>query len=132
MNTVNLIGRLVKDPVIRSKEGESSITVARYTLAVDRKFKKEGHDSADFIPCTSFGAVAEFAEKYLHKGMKIGIEGTLHSGKYVNKEGKIVFTMSVIVNSHSFCDSRKDTGTLEEGENENVPFTTAYDEELPF
>lgn len=84
--------------------------VARYKLAVDRKFKQEGEQSADFIPCVAFGKNGEFVERYLHKGMKIAIEGHLKTGSYTNKDGDTVYTMDVVVDSHEFCESKKSGG----------------------
>ena len=103
MNKVIEIGRLTKDPVIRQSTTGNS--VASYTLAVDRY--KEG---ADFIPCVAYGKNAEFAESYLHKGMKIAVEGHLQSGSYKDKEGRTVYTLDVVVDRHEFCESKNNTG----------------------
>lgn len=99
MNHVVLMGRLTADPEIKNAE---NVTVAKYTLAVDRMKK----DETDFIRCVAFGKGAEFAEKYLHKGMKIAIEGRIQTGSYTNKDGNKVYTTDVIVNSHYFCESK--------------------------
>jgi single-strand DNA-binding protein len=105
MNKVILMGRLVAEPEIRVS-GET--TVARYRLAVDKavKPKKEGEPTADFISCVAFNKRAEFAEKYLHKGTKIVVEGSLLTGSYTDKEGKKIYTTDVVVNAHYFCESR--------------------------
>ena len=86
MNKVIEIGRLVREPEIRYSQGESSTCIARYTLAVDRKFKQEGQPTADFINCIAFGKLGEFAEKYLHKGTKIAVTGRIQTGSYKNKD----------------------------------------------
>ena len=101
MNKVLLIGRLARDP-------EDFGDVAKYTLAVDRKGKDAG---ADFVPLVAFGKTAEFAKKYLHKGMKIGIEGRILTGSYTTGKGKnaeTIYTTEVVVDSHEFCESKKE------------------------
>ena len=104
MNKVILIGRLVKDAETRYS-GE--LAISRYTLAVDRKFKKDGEQDADFINCVAFGKQGEFAEKYLRKGMKIAVEGRIQTGSYMDKEtGKKVYTTDIIVEAHEFCESK--------------------------
>ena len=108
MNVVSLIGRLTKDVEVRvaqTQKGEN-MTISRFSLAVDRKGKDAG---ADFINCVAFGKNGEFAEKYLAKGLKIGIVGEIRTGSYDGKDGKKVYTTDVIVNSYTFCESRKDT-----------------------
>ena len=106
MNRVIMIGRLVKDPEIRYSQGESSTCIARYTLAVDRKFKQEGQPTADFIKCIAFGKLGEFAEKYLHKGIKISVTGRIQTGSYKNKDGNTVYTTDVVVEEQEFCESK--------------------------
>ena len=107
MNKVIEIGRLVKDPDIRYSQGANGSTaVARYTLAVDRKFKQEGQPTADFINCIAFGKLREFAEKYLHKGVKIAIVGRIQTGSYTNKDGQKVYTTDVVVEEQEFCESK--------------------------
>lgn len=101
MNEVVLMGRLTRDPELKVS-GETSIT--RYTLAVNRKGKK---DEADFISCVAFNKKAEFANKYLVKGMKVAIIGHIHTGSYKNKEDKTIYTTDVIVDEHYFCESKK-------------------------
>lgn len=107
MNKTILIGRLTKDPEVRYSNGANGSTaVARYTLAVDRKFKQEGQQSADFINCIAFGKLGEFAEKYLHKGVKIAIVGRIQTGSYKNKDGNTVYTTDVVVEEQEFCESK--------------------------
>ena len=106
MNKVIEIGRLTKEPEIRYSQGASSTCVARYTLAVDRKFKQEGQPNADFINCIAFGKLGEFAEKYLHKGTKIAVVGRIQTGSYKNKDGNTVYTTDVVVEEQEFCESK--------------------------
>ena len=106
MNKVIEIGRLTKDPDIRYSQGASSTCIARYTLAVDRKFKQEGQPNADFINCIAFGKLGEFAEKYLHKGTKIAVTGRIQTGSYKNKDGNTVYTTDVVVEEQEFCESK--------------------------
>ena len=105
MNKVILTGRLCAEPEIRYTTGENQTAVARYTLAVDRKFKRDGEQSADFISCVAFGKQGEFAEKYLHKGIKIAVEGRLQTGSY-EKDGRKVYTTDIAVENHEFCESK--------------------------
>lgn len=88
MNKVILMGRLTRDPEIRYTAGDNSMAIARYTLAVERRFKRDGEAAADFIRCVAFGKPAEFAEKYFHQGIKIAISGRIQTGSYTNKDGK--------------------------------------------
>ena len=106
MNKVIEIGRLVRDPEIRYSQGANTTCVARYTLAVDRKFKQEGQPNADFINCIAFGKSGEFAEKYLHKGVKIAVTGRIQTGSYTNKDGQKVYTTDVVVEEQEFCESK--------------------------
>ena len=106
MNRVIEIGRLTKDPDIRYSQGANTTCVARYTLAVDRKFKQEGQPTADFINCIAFGKLGEFAEKYLHKGTKIAVTGRIQTGNYKNKDGNTVYTTDVVVEEQEFCESK--------------------------
>lgn len=105
MNKVILLGRLTRDPEIRYSQGENSMAIARYTMAVDRRFGRD-EQSADFIGCVVFGKGAEFAEKYLHKGTKIAITGRIQTGSYTNKDGKKVYTTDVVVEEQEFAESR--------------------------
>ena len=111
MNKVIEIGRLVKDPDIRYSQGASTTCVARYTLAVDRKFKQEGQPTADFINCIAFGKLGEFAEKYLHKGVKIAVTGRIQTGSYTNKDGQKVYTTDVVVEEQEFCESKSQSNS---------------------
>lgn len=106
MNKVILMGRLVRDPEVRYSQGENATAVARYTLAVDRRFKQEGQQNADFINCVSFGKAAEFTEKYLFKGTKIAITGRIQTGSYTNKDGQKVYTTDVVVEEQEFAESK--------------------------
>ena len=139
MNKVILIGRLVRDPEVRYSQGEKSIAIARYTLAVDRKFKKEGEQSADFISCVAMGKNGEFAEKYLKQGTKIVVEGHWQTGSYTNKDGAKVYTNDCMVESHEFCESRN--ASQQSGNDRPQPVSDSdgfmnipdgIDEELPF
>lgn len=106
MNKVILMGRLVRDPEVRYSQGENAMAIARYTMAVDRKFKRDGEQNADFINCIAFGKNGEFAEKYLHKGIKIAIEGRWQSGSYTNRDGQKVYTNDCVVESCEFAESK--------------------------
>ncbi len=106
MNKVILMGRLTRDPEVRYSQGESATAVARYTLAVDRRFKRDGEQSADFINCVVFGKSAEFAEKYFHQGIKIAITGRIQTGSYTNKDGQKVYTTDVVVEEQEFAESK--------------------------
>ena len=106
MNKVILIGRLTSDPAIRYKTGENATAIGSYTLAVDRKYKRDGEPTADFLRCVCFGKAAEFAEKYLKQGTKIVVEGRIQTGSYTNKEGVKVYTTDIIVESQEFAESK--------------------------
>ncbi|MDO4622640.1 MAG: single-stranded DNA-binding protein [Eubacteriales bacterium] len=107
MNKVILMGRLTRDPDIRYSQGENAQAVARYTLAVDRRFsRRDGEQSADFIGCVAFGRSAEFAEKYLHQGTKIVVEGRIQTGSYTKQDGTRVYTTDVVVENQEFAESK--------------------------
>ena len=110
MNCITLMGRLTRDPEIRT--GNNS-TVARYTLAVDRRFKRDGDPDADFFNCTVFGKSAEFAEKYFKKGTKLLIRGRIQSDNYTNKDGDKVYSWQVIVDEQEFAESKNASGATE-------------------
>ena len=136
MNLVCLCGRLTKDPDVRYTQGAEPMAIARYTLAVDRRKKDE--NSADFISCVAFGKSAEFAEKYLHKGIKILVEGRIQTGSYTNKDGKKIYTTDVVVESTEFAESKNSAQqapaepTADMGEGfMNIP-DGVDDEGLPF
>lgn len=105
MNKVILIGRLTRDPEVRYAQGNGT-AVARYTLAVDRRFKRDGEASADFIGCVVFGKAAEFAEKYLRQGMKIAISGRIQTDSYTNRDGAKVYTTEVVAEDQEFAESK--------------------------
>ena len=104
MNSVQLIGRLTRDPEIRYTDGGASI--ARFGLAVERRFKQENGADADFINIVSFGKTAEFIEKYFHKGMKIALNGRIQTGSYTDKDGKKVYTTDIVAENVEFCESK--------------------------
>lgn len=138
MNKVILMGRLTREPEVRYTAGENSTAIARYTLAVDRRFKREGDATADFIGCVAFGKSAEFAEKYLHQGTKIAITGRIQTGSYTNKDGQKVNTTDVIVEEQEFAESKaasENKGiapTVRADENGFMHVPDGIDEELPF
>lgn len=107
MNKVVLMGRLTRDPEIRYSQGENPLAIARYTLAVNRTFRRnQDGQEADFINCVVFGKSAEFAEKYLKQGIKIVVSGRIQTGSYTNKEGQKVYTTEVIVDEQEFAESK--------------------------
>ena len=106
MNKVILMGRLTRDPEIRYSQGNDQMAIARYTLAVDRRFNRNGDQTADFINCVAFGRSAEFAEKYLHQGTKIVVTGRIQTGSYTNKDGQRVYTTDVVVEEQEFAESK--------------------------
>ena len=134
MNSVQLIGRLTRDPEIRYTDGGASI--ARFGLAVDRRFKQENGADADFINIVSFGKTAEFIEKYFHKGMKIALNGRIQTGSYTDKDGKKVYTTDIVAENVEFCESKVTSANndapahAQNGEFMNIP--DGMDEELPF
>ena len=120
MNKVILMGRLTKDPDIRYTQGDNSMCVARYTLAVDRRFSRNaGNDgnNADFIPCVAFGKTAEFTEKYLKKGIKMAITGHIQTGSYTNRDGVKVYTTEVVIEDQEFAESKNASGGNNGGSN---------------
>lgn len=136
MNKVMLMGRLTKDPEVRTGE---STTVAKYTLAVNRKFKKDGEPTADFINCVSFGKTAEFAEKYFRKGMQVAISGRIQTGSYTNKDGNKVYTTDVVVEEQEFAESKAASQQNKNNVSGSVPSSDGFmnipdgiDESLPF
>lgn len=147
MNKVILMGRLTRDPEVRYSTGENSTCVARYTLAVDRRFKRDNEPSADFISCVAFGKNGEFAEKYLRQGTKIAITGRIQTGSYTNREGQKVYTTDIVVEEQEFAESKSSSGSTNDGNRNQqerpqpAPETDAngfmhipdgIDEELPF
>lgn len=135
MNKCIFVGRITRDPEVRVSTGDTATTVARYSLAVDRKFKRDGEQTADFINCVAFGKSGEFAEKYLHKGMKIAIVGRLQSGNYTNKEGQKVYTTDIIVEEHEFVEAKQQHQEAPTGEAISDGFMrlpVGMEESLPF
>jgi single-strand binding protein len=135
MNKVILLGRLTRDPEVRYTQGNEPMAVARYSLAVDRQGKKdESKQNADFISCVAFGKRGEFAEKYLHKGTKIAVCGRLQTGSYTAQDGTKRYTTDVVVDEHSFCESKGTTSeamATDEDGFMNVP-DGVEDDGLPF
>lgn len=130
MNKVILLGRLTSDPEIRySQEG---MCIASFTLAVDRRIKKEGQPTADFIRCTAFNKGGEFAEKYLTKGTKIALEGHWQTGSYKNKENVMVYTNDCIVDRLEFAESKKSEQTTQTDDQGFMDVSDAELSELPF
>lgn len=134
MNKVILIGRLTRDPDIRYTQGENQMCIARYTLAVDRRGKKnDNQQNTDFISCVAMGKNGEFAEKYLRKGAKIAVEGRIQTGSYKNNEGQTVYTTDVMVDNHEFCESRGTSQpTTNPNDEEFMHIPEGIEEEIPF
>ena len=106
MNKVILMGRLTRDPEVRYSQGANATAVARYSLAVDRRFKRDGEPTADFINCVAFGRTAEFAEKYFRQGLKVVVTGRIQTGSYTNKDGVRVYTTDIVVEEQEFAESK--------------------------
>ena len=104
------MGRLTRDPEVRYSQGANSLAIARYTLAVDRRFRREGEATADFIGCVAFGKQAEFAERYLRQGVKIAVTGRIQTGSYTNRDGQKVYTTEVVVENCEFAESKASAG----------------------
>ena len=143
MNKVILMGRLTKDPEIRYTKGEKGMAIARYTLAVDRRFgRKDGEQTADFIPCVAFDKAAEFAEKYFHQGLKVAVTGRIQTGSYTNREGNKVSTTDVIVEEQEFAENKAAGGAQtansskkagnQSAEDDFMNIPDGIDDELPF
>ena len=147
MNKVHLMGRLTRDPEVRYSQGENATAIARYTLAVDRRYNRNNDEqSADFINCVAFGRNGEFAEKYLRKGTKIVVTGRIQTGSYTNKDGVKVYTTDVVVEEQEFAESKNNSSAGNggfTGGNNNAPamqdagdgfmnIPDGIDEELPF
>ena len=142
MNKVILMGRLTRDPEVRYSQGENSTAIARYTLAVDRRFRRnnDGEQTADFIGCVAFGRSAEFAEKYFRQGLKVIVTGRIQTGSYTNKEGQKVYTTDVVVEDQEFAES-KATSQQNQQSNNSAPVSDGdgfmnipdgIDDEMPF
>jgi single-strand DNA-binding protein len=146
MNKVVLMGRLTRDPEVRYSQAAEPLAIARYTLAVDRRFSRKnadnGEQTADFINCVSFGKTAEFAEKYYKKGIKIAVSGRIQTGSYTNKEGAKVYTTEVVVEEQEFAESKNANSGSNGGEGRPTPsdadasgfmdIPDGIDGELPF
>lgn len=138
MNKVVLMGRLTRDPEVRYAQGEMAI--GRYTLAVDRRFKRDGEATADFINCVAFGKQAEFAERYFRQGLKIIICGRIQTGSYTNREGRKIYTTDVVVEEQDFAESKGDSsrasgtaaGELTKDEDGFMNIPEGIEEEMPF
>ena len=142
MNKVILMGRLTRDPDVRYSQGENSTAVARYTLAVDRRFSRNEENSTDFIGIVAFGKAAEFAEKYLKKGTKILVTGRIQTGSYTNKEGQKVYTTDVVAEDQEFAESKNAAssnssagnggGSDKGGDDDFMSFDSGSETSLPF
>ena len=149
MNKVILMGRLTRDPEVRYSQGASQTAVARFSIAVDRRFKREGEPDADFFNCTAFGKQAEFIERYLRKGTKVVVCGRIQNDNYTNKDGQMVYSVRVMIDEVEFAESKNAQGNGDGGYNGgymggnsapapsgagdgfmNIP--DGIDEELPF
>lgn len=135
MNKVILMGRLTKNPEIKYAGKDSDMAVARYTLSVNRRYKRDGEQEADFISCVTFGKSAEFAQKYLRKGIRIVIGGRISTGSYKDKDGKTIYTTDVIVEEHEFAQNKDGSGgedLSETSKTDKDGFMEVQDGEIPF
>ena len=146
MNKVVLMGRLTRDPEVRYSQGQNAMAVARYTLAVDRRFRRDGEPSADFINCVVFGKSAEFTERYFRQGMRIIVSGRIQTGSYTNKDGVKVYTTEVVVEESEFAESKANSSAPSNNSYQASPAPSpsadigdgfmnipdGIDEELPF
>lgn len=138
MNKVILVGRITRDPEVRYSKGENATAVATYTVAAERRFKRDGDPTADFIPCVVFGRFAEFAEKYFRQGMRVSISGHIQTGSYTNKDGVKVYTMEVVVEEQEFAESRTEQTARGTAPGNTMPgdgfmnVSDGIDGELPF
>lgn len=137
MNKVILMGRLVRDPEIRYTQGENSMAVARFTLAVDRRFKRDNQPTADFISCICFRKTAEFIEKYCKKGTKLVVDGSWQTGSYTNKDGNKIYTNDCLVDNCEFAESKATAEQNQKNDNKsgnddfmNIP--DGVEDGLPF
>ena len=150
MNKVILMGRLTRDPNVHYTAGDNPMGIARYTLAVDRRIKRDGEATADFISCAAFGKAAEFAEKYFRQGIRIVVSGRIQTGSYTNRDGNKVYTTDVVVEEQEFAESKNNaagnsnaqdnTAAGQQSGNQGVSVDTdgfmnipdGIEEELPF
>lgn len=134
------MGRLTRDPEIKYTQGGNSMAIARYTLAVDRRFKRDGEPTADFINCVAFGIGAEFTEKYFRQGLKVVVTGRIQTGSYTNKDGQKVYTTDVVVEEQEFAESKtasqqnrqKPVGPAPDNSDGFMNIPDGISEELPF
>lgn len=141
MNKLLMMGRLTKDPEIRYTEGQNRTCIASMSIAVDRRFKRDGDPDADFFDCTAFGKTGEFAEKFLKKGTKVVIEGRLQNDNYTNKDGQKVYRTRIYIEAIEFAESKNNSNGTN-GQQGGNPAPTGYDgfmnvpsgmeDELPF
>ena len=140
MNKVIQVGRLTHDPEVRYSQGKSQTAVARFSIAVPRKFKRENEPDCDFFNCTAFGKQAEFVERYLFRGTKVAIVGRLQNNNYTNKDGQMVYSVQIMVEEIEFAESKN--ASQQSNESRPQPMASAgdgfmnipvgIDEELPF
>lgn len=121
MNKVHIIGRLTRDPEVRYAQGDNATATARFTLAVDRKFKKDGQQDADFIGCVAFGKIAEHVERYYKQGMKMVLSGRITTGNYTNKDGVKVYTTDIVAEEVEFAESKGSGGDNSTKSNNSRP-----------
>lgn len=127
MNKVMLVGRMTRDEDLRYTEGENPMAIGRFSIAVDRKIKREGEQNVDFINCKAFGKTAEFINKYFGKGRRIGIAGRINTGSYVNSEGIKVYFVEVLIEDAEFVDNAPQQNNVSEYE-----AADSIEEELPW
>lgn len=132
MNKVVLMGRICKDPEVRYTQGDNPMAIARYTLAVDRRGKKDGEQTADFINIVAFGKSGEFAEKWLQKGTKVVISGRIQTGSYTNKDGVKVYTTEVVAEDQEFAESKGTSEKSEPKQDEFMNIPEGLEDDLPF
>lgn len=137
MNKIMLIGRLTRDVEMHYSSNSNNTAVARYTLAVNRQYKREGEQEADFLRCIAFGKTAELAEQYLIKGMRVAIKGRIQTGSYTNREGQKVYTTDIVVDRQEFLEKRTDNSpaapdTPYNDDNKFMDIPDDIDEDLPF
>ena len=137
MNSVQLVGRFTRDPEVKYTDGGTSI--ARFSLAVDRRYKSENGPTADFPNCVAFGKTAEFIEKYFHKGMRMGCQGRIQTGSYTDNDGRKIYTTDVVVENCEFVESKNSQASeqnneaaMEASDDGFINIPDGIDEELPF
>lgn len=135
MNKVTLIGRLTKNVEMNYSNNGNRTAIARYTLAIDRQYKRDGEQEADFIRCIAFGRTAEAAEKYLYKGARVAIDGRIQTGSFTNSRGQKIYTTDVVVERQEFLEKRSNSQPVTDNqynEDEFMDIPDGIDEELPF